>query len=219
MTFPYYAGYCNGMPKKPQQDTCCTEAELGKVERRVYSRRNCGAVYLLVQVSVEGRAAHTANLPWGPSSPVWGLMVLSYPPKESSIVTSDWQLSRRSIKKPRISWTSSCTRRSNLSRRSRYCRIKLVECWSRTCPSREDDEVCGVDLDKFMEARCKWERICCDTWEIRYKMELHQPLYHMLRVHGGSGRLKMDYSASMDDSYAKVELPLATSSPLHGFRW
>lgn len=36
------------MPKRPQ-NTCCAEAELGNVERWAYSRRNCGAVCLLVQ--------------------------------------------------------------------------------------------------------------------------------------------------------------------------
>ncbi|KAG2737796.1 hypothetical protein P692DRAFT_201564059 [Suillus brevipes Sb2] len=34
--------------------------------------------------------------------------------------------------------------------RSRHCRINFIECWPGACPNCDDDEVCGVDLDKFM---------------------------------------------------------------------
>lgn len=42
--------------------------------------------------------------------------------------------------------------------------------------------------------------ICCDTWEIEYKMELHQSPYTICSV--SSDRLKMDYSGSMNNSCA-----------------
>ncbi|KAG1893264.1 uncharacterized protein F5891DRAFT_47476 [Suillus fuscotomentosus] len=167
------------------------------------------------------------DVPWGvgcgarqwmvlrPSNPALESTVLLHPP-EFSVVASDWQSSRSSLKRLRTPWISSCTRYSNLSRCLRHdCRASLVECWSRACPDRKDDGFCGVDLDEFMVRSCLFLRcmrklsICsvdsrrevkqCECGRIlvilEHQMEHHlKPLYRVLYAHGASGRRNVGYS-------------------------